>query len=125
MKEGEQSLQHYRETNNAQSLDDRQNIVVARLTSLSQAVTEKRTERQQKETLFNQVRGADPASDAADSFPLIGNNPAVVAAQSQLTALKAERISLAQTYGPDAPKMREVEVNSRRRPASWWRSATR
>jgi capsular exopolysaccharide synthesis family protein len=110
VKEGEQALQQYRETNNAQSLDDRQNIVVARLTSLSQAVTEKRTERQQRETLYNQVRSADPATDAADTFPLIGNNTAVVAAQSQLASLKAERISLSQTYGPDAPKMREVEV---------------
>lgn len=110
VKEGEQALQQYRETNNAQSLDDRQNIVVARLTSLSQAVTEKRTERQQKETLYNQVRGADPASDAADTFPLIGNNPAVVAAQSQLAALRSEQASLSQTYGPEAPKMREVEA---------------
>jgi len=109
VKEGEQALQQYREVNNAQSLDDRQNIVVARLTSLSQAVTEKRTERQQKETLYNQVRGADPSSDAADTFPAIGNNPSVVTAQSQLAALKAEQISLAQTYGPDAPKMREVD----------------
>jgi polysaccharide biosynthesis transport protein len=110
VKAGEQALQQYREVNNAQSLDDRQNIVVARLTSLSQAVTEKRTERQQRETLYNQVRGADAAGDAADTYPLIGNNPSVVAAQSQLAALKAERISLSQTYGPDAPKMREVEV---------------
>ena len=109
VKQGEQALQQYREVNNAQSLDDRQNIVVARLTSLSQAVTEKRTERQQKETLYNQVRGADPTSDSADTFPLIGNNPAVVTAQGQLAALKADRISLAQTYGPDAPKMREIE----------------
>jgi capsular exopolysaccharide synthesis family protein len=109
VKEGEQALQRYREVNNAQSLDDRQNIVVARLTSLSQAVTEKRTERQQKETLYNQVRGADPSSDAAETFPLIGNNPSVVTAQSQLAGLKAEQISLAQTYGPDAPKMREVD----------------
>jgi succinoglycan biosynthesis transport protein ExoP len=110
VKQGEQALQQYREVNNAQSLDDRQNIVVARLTSLSQAVTEKRTERQQKETLYNQVRGADPSSDAADGFPLISNNPAVVAAQSQLATLKAERITLSQTYGPDAPKMRDVEA---------------
>ncbi len=109
VKQGEQSLQEYRESNNAQSLDDRQNIVVARLTSLSQAVTEKRTERQRKETLYAQVRNADPASEAADTFPLIGNNPSVVAAQSQLAALRTERASLAQTYGPDAPKMREVD----------------
>ena len=115
VKLGEQSLQQYREVNNAQSLDDRQNIVVARLTSLNQAVTETRTERRSKETLYNQVRGADPTSDTADTFPLIGTNPAVVTAQDQLATLKADRIvARARHYGPDAPKMREIEAQDRR-----------
>ena len=110
MKASEDALTRYREQNNAQSLDDRQNIVVSRLTSLNETVTAKRTERQQKETLFNQVKNADPASDSADAYPLIGNNPSVVQAQSGLAALKAERATLAQTYGPDAPKMKDVEA---------------
>jgi len=110
LKASEDALTGYREQNNAQSLDDRQNIVVSRLTSLNEAVTAKRTERQQKETLYNQVRNADPASDTADAYPLIGNNPSVVQAQSNLASLKTERATLAQTYGPDAPKMKDVEA---------------
>jgi capsular exopolysaccharide synthesis family protein len=109
VKAAEDALTQYREVNNAQSLDDRQNMVVARLTSLNETVTRARPDRQQKETLYNQVKTADPTSDAADNFPLIGNNPAVVGAESQLAAHKAERATLAQTYGPDAPKMREIE----------------
>jgi succinoglycan biosynthesis transport protein ExoP len=109
LKASEDALTRYREQNNAQSLDDRQNIVVSRLTSLNEAVTAKRTERQQKETLYNQVRNADPTSESADSYPLIGNNPSVVQAQSNLASLKTERATLAQTYGPDAPKMKDVE----------------
>jgi capsular exopolysaccharide synthesis family protein len=109
VKASEDALTRYREVNNAQSLDDRQNMVVARLTSLNETVTRARTDRQQKETRFSQVRTADAASDAADSFPLIGNSPAVVSAQSQLAAHKAERATLSQTYGPDAPKIREIE----------------
>ena len=81
VKASEDSLTQYRETNNAQSLDDRQNVVVSRLNSLSQTVTGKRTERQQKEAMYNQVKNADPASDSADGYPLIGNSPAVVLAQ--------------------------------------------
>ena len=110
LKASEDALTRYREQNNAQSLDDRQNIVVSRLTSLNESVTAKRTERQQKETLYNQVRNADPTGDTADAYPLIGNNPSVVQAQSNLASLKSERSTLAQTYGPDAPKMKDVEA---------------
>jgi len=109
VKGSEEALTRYREQNHAQSLDDRQNIVVNRLTSLNETVTAKRTERQQKETLYNQVRNANPASDSADAYPLIGNNPSVVQAQGNLAALRIERATLAQTYGPDAPKMKDVE----------------
>jgi capsular exopolysaccharide synthesis family protein len=110
VKASEEALTRYREQHNAQSLDDRQNIVVSRLTSLNEAVTAKRTERQQKETLYSQVRNADATSDSADAYPLIGNNPSVVQAQSNLATLKSERATLAQTYGPDAPKMKDVEA---------------
>jgi polysaccharide biosynthesis transport protein len=110
VKASEEALTRYREQNNAQSLDDRQNIVVTRLTSLNETVTGKRTERQQKETLYNQVKNADPASDSADAYPLIGNSPSVVQAQSGLATLKTERATLAQTYGPDAPKMKDIEA---------------
>ena len=110
LKASEDALTRYREQNNAQSLDDRQNIVVNRLTSLNETVTTKRTERQQKETLYHQVKNADPTSDSADAYPLLGNNPAVVLAQTNLATLKTERATLAQTYGPDAPKMKDVET---------------
>jgi capsular exopolysaccharide synthesis family protein len=109
VKASEDALTHYREVNNAQSLDDRQNMVVASLTSLNVTVTKARTDRQQKETIYNQVKTANPTSDSADNFPLIGNSPAVVTAESQLSAHKSERAALAQIYGPDAPKMREIE----------------
>ena len=110
VKASEDALARYREVNNAQSLDDRQNMVVARLTSLNGNVTTARTNRQQKETLYNQVKNADPTSDSADGFALVGNNPAVIAAQNQLATLKSERATLAQNFGPDAPKMKEIEL---------------
>ncbi len=109
VKASEDALTQYRDVNNAQSLDDRQNMVVARLTSLNETVTRARTDRQQKETRYNQVRNADPAAESADNFPLIGNNPAVIAAESQLAAHRSTRATLAQTFGPDAPKMQDIE----------------
>ena len=109
VKESENALAQYRESNNAQSLDSSQNMVVARLTSLNETVTRARTERQGKETAYNQVKGADPATDAADNFPLIGNNTAVVLAQNQLALLKGQLVSIAQNYGPDWPARKELE----------------
>jgi succinoglycan biosynthesis transport protein ExoP len=109
VKGSEDALTQYRESNNAQSLDDRQNVVVSRFNSLSETVTAKRTERQQKEALYNQVRNADPASDSADGYPLVGNNPAVVMAQAALAALKSEHTTLAQNFGPDNPRIKDIE----------------
>ena len=98
VKESENALAQYRESNNAQSLDSSQNMVVARLTSLNETVTRARTERQAKETAYNQVRAADPATDAADNYSLIGNNTAVVLAQGQLAQLKGQLESVSQNY---------------------------
>jgi capsular exopolysaccharide synthesis family protein len=109
VKGSEDALSQYREANNAQSLDDRQNVVVSRLNALSQTVTGKRTERQQKEALYAQVKNADPASDSADGYPLIGNSPSVVIAHATLSTLKSEQATLAQNFGPDNPRMKEID----------------
>jgi capsular exopolysaccharide synthesis family protein len=109
VKASEEGLTQYRETNNAQSLDDRQNVVVGRLNSLSETVTAKRTERQQKETMYNQLRNADPTADSADAYPLIGNSPSVVGAQAQLATFRAEQATLAQNFGPDNPRMKDID----------------
>ena len=60
----ESDLTRYRESKNALSLEDRQNIVVQRLNSLNDSVTKARTGRLTRETAFNQLKGADPANDS-------------------------------------------------------------
>ena len=72
--EGERSLADYRETQDALSLDDRQNIVVARLNQLNDAVTRAETARVQKQALYAQVRDVSPDSPAVDSFPAIARD---------------------------------------------------
>src|SRR5687767_6114210 len=51
----ERAMAEYREGQNAMSLDDGQNIVVARLNSLNDAVTKAKTARLQKETAYRQL----------------------------------------------------------------------
>ena len=67
--EGERALAEYRESQDALSLDDRQNIVVARLNQLNGAVTRAQTTRVQKQALYAQVRDVSPDSPAVGSFP--------------------------------------------------------
>src|SRR5918995_2241765 len=50
----ERAMAEYRETNNALSLEDRQNTVVANLTQVNDQYTRTRTERIQKEAMYNQ-----------------------------------------------------------------------
>ncbi len=107
--EGE--LTKYRESKNALSLGDRQNIVVQRLNTLNDSVIRARTTRLSKETAFNQVKGADPNNDAIDTFPVIGANPAVVDAKNKLLAAQADKASLvSRNFGPEWPAMKAADA---------------
>jgi capsular exopolysaccharide synthesis family protein len=107
--EAETAMSSYREKQNAQALEDRQNIVVSRLNTLNDTVTRARTTRLQKEAAFNQVKSVDPKSDAADSFPAITTNPGVIEAKTRLNDLNAEKARLAARYLPGHPDLMKIE----------------
>lgn len=108
--ESETALSRYREANNAQSLDDKQNIVTARLTNVNDQLTRSRGTRLSKETLYNQIRLADPKEDSSDNFPAIGTNPNVVAAKNALLKAEGEKAALvAQNFGPEWPAMKTAD----------------
>ena len=69
-------LAEYRETQNALSLEDRQNLIVARLNQVNDAVARARTARIQKEALYNQVLD----SKNLDSIAAVAANPVSVLA---------------------------------------------
>jgi capsular exopolysaccharide synthesis family protein len=108
--DSEAALTEYREARNALSLGDRQNITVARLNALNETVTRQRTERLQKEATYSQLKGIDPASDAADGFPVIAASPGVVEAKNRLTDLMAERARLSARYLPSHPEMQKLDL---------------
>jgi succinoglycan biosynthesis transport protein ExoP len=106
----EAALSQYRESNNAQSLDDKQNLVTARLTNVNDQLTRARGARLSKETLYNQIKNADPKDDASDNFTAIGNNANVVTAKNALLKSDSERAALvAKGYGPDWPALKAAE----------------
>ena len=108
---GEHRLAEYRETQDALSLDEGQDIVIARLRTLNEAVTRVESTRAQKEVLFNQVRHLDPTSEAAASFPAVANDPGVQAARARLVALETDRARLSQRYGPKHPRILKIETS--------------
>jgi capsular exopolysaccharide synthesis family protein len=108
--EAEAAMTRYREERNALSLEDRQNIVVARLNQLNDTVTRARTTRLQKEGVYEQLKTVDPASDAAEAFPAIATNQNVVEAKNRVAELSAERARLAGRYLPGHPAMAKIEA---------------
>src|SRR5262245_1992263 len=76
VQDSEQALATYREKQNAMSLDDKQNIVTQRLTALNEAMIRARTEKIQKELLFNQVKSVS-ATGSVDSIPAVATSPQV------------------------------------------------
>jgi capsular exopolysaccharide synthesis family protein len=104
----ERAMAEYQEAQNAISLDDRQNIVIARLNSLNDAVTKAKTARLQKEAAYRQLGKIKPDDPEADNYPAIARNPAIQEIKLQLANLSSERARLSQRYGPQHPEMEKV-----------------
>ena len=109
--EGERALAEYRESQDALSLDDRQNIVVARLNQLNDAVTRAQTTRVQKQALYAQVRDVSPDSPAVGSFPAIAQNSAVQDLRANLGDLESEKARLSERYGEQHPDIVNLTVS--------------
>jgi polysaccharide biosynthesis transport protein len=110
LQKSEAALGQYREANNAQSLDEKQNVVTSQLTNVNDSLMRTRGDRLAKETLFNQIKGADPKDDASDNFPAIGNNPQVVTAKNALLKAEGDKAALvAEGKGPQWPAMIAAE----------------
>lgn len=108
--DAETAMAAYREEKNALSLEDRQNIVVARLNQLNDTVTRARTTRLQKEAVVRQLTGVNPANDGADAYPVIAASPGVIEAKNRLAELVARRAQLAGRYKAGHPEMTKLEM---------------
>jgi polysaccharide biosynthesis transport protein len=118
LSESEAALSQYREQNNANSLDEKQNLIGSRLIQLNDTVTTARNARLTKQAIYEQLKGANPNDDAIDNFPVIGSNAAVVDAKNALATLAAQQQSLSSRYLPGHQKMVEINTqvdNARRR----------
>ena len=101
----EQALQHYREQTDAVSLEDKQNIVVQKLSDLNTAVTRAKTERIQKEAAYNQIRTLQNDRAALDTFPAILSNTFIQQQKGELADLQRQQAQLSDKLGPNHPDM--------------------
>ncbi len=109
VEDSERALAEYRDKENAMSLDDKQNIVIARLTQLNDAVIKAKTTRVQKEALYNQVKSIS-AGTSPGAIPVIASDPQVQALNTRLAELQREKARLSERYGDKHPAV--VQVNA-------------
>ena len=107
VEDSERGLAEYRDKQNALSLDDKQNIVLSRLNALNDAVTKAKSNRIQKEALFNQVKTLAPGS-APDTLPIIAGNVAIQNLKAKLADLQREKVRLSERYGEKHPALQNV-----------------
>ena len=103
----EAELQRYKEQHDAVAVEDRQNIVVQRLSDLNGAATKAKTTRIEKEALYNQLRSIQN-SNAIDSFPAVLGNDYIQKLKSDLGDLQRQQAELADKYGDRHPEMVKV-----------------
>jgi succinoglycan biosynthesis transport protein ExoP len=118
LSQSEAALTDYREAHNAGSLEEKQNLVVSRLNQLNETLTKSRNDRIAKQAVYDQLKGANPANDDIDNFPIIGTNTGVIDAKNALALLNATKSSYTGRYLPGHPKMVEIDVqidNAKRR----------
>jgi polysaccharide biosynthesis transport protein len=105
----EARLQQYREKNDALSLEDRQNIVVQKLTDLNAALTRAKTERLQKEAMYRQLVEVQDNPAEIDTYPAILSNQFIQQQKSELAGLQRKQAQLSEKFGDRHPEMIEVQ----------------
>ena len=105
----ERAMASYREEQNAGSLEDRQNIVVARLNQLNDVVTKAKTTLVQKESLYNQVKTLSPGA-SPETIPAILQNQYIQSLKTQVAELERDRANLSERYGDRHPEI--IKVNA-------------
>lgn len=108
LEQSEQALQKYREQTGAVALEDRQNIVVQRLADLNAAVTKARTDRIEKEAVYNQVRDAQNNRALLDTVPAILSNSFIQQLKAQMADLQRQQAQMAEKLGERHPDMVKV-----------------
>jgi polysaccharide biosynthesis transport protein len=96
----DEALQEFGSRHGIVSLDEKENIIMQRLTELNDTLTKSESERMAKEALFRQSKDKD-----FDSLPTILENKVIQDLKQTLNQLDAQYTKLLETYKPEYPEM--------------------
>lgn len=111
LEESEAALVRYREMHNAASVDDRQNIVVQKLTELNAQVTLAKIDRIDKQSLYNQIESVRKSGGSLEGVPVVMANEVVQKLKMEIAGLEEKRVQMAAQYGPNWPPMKELSAS--------------
>jgi len=101
----ERALQAFREQNGTVTVaEGTSSIAVQRLTDLNSALIKARTERLNKEALYNQLKSMQ-ASGTIDTFPAVLANDYIQGLKTSLSEAQREQAQLSERYGDVHPEM--------------------
>jgi succinoglycan biosynthesis transport protein ExoP len=105
LKESEEKLQQYKEEHNAVSLEDTQNITVAKLKDLNSQETQAKGERIKLESDLGLLRSIPPDDvDRMLQVPSVSAIPQVQAIRAQIVTAEADLAAIQKRYLPKHPK---------------------
>jgi capsular exopolysaccharide synthesis family protein len=113
VEESEADLHRYKEENKIVSLEEKQNIIVQRLSELNTAVTQAKTERISLETLYNQIIKYAGKEAVIESLPSVINNKLIQELKAKYITLQAEHRKVSQKLGNKHPHIIEITSEMR------------
>jgi polysaccharide biosynthesis transport protein len=109
LEKSEAALQGFKEQRKTVAVDDRQNIVVQKLSDLNGAVTRAKMERIAKEQLYKRATELRSNPSSLDTLPGVAGASYVRQLREELAGLQRRRAELSEQYGELHPDM--VTVN--------------
>ncbi len=100
-----EALRAYQHENGIVPVGEQASLTVQKLTDLTTAYTKAKTDRIEKETLFNQLELSVRERAGLETFPAIANNPLVQELKSELIGLQRQETQLAQKFGDRHPTL--------------------
>jgi polysaccharide biosynthesis transport protein len=105
LKTSESAMHGYMTSNDAVSVEDRQNIVVQKLSELNTALTRAKTDRMSKEALYEQLQAVRGDPSSLGSLPVVLSNPMLQQLRGQFADLKQKELGMSQELGDEHPSL--------------------
>ncbi|MGH9522537.1 MAG: GumC family protein [Terriglobales bacterium] len=99
----QQKLVAYQKDNEILGIDEKQNIITAKLTELNQELTAAEADRMQRQALFDLTKNG-----ASDALPGVTDNRVIQKLKEQEADLKDQYAQATTRFGPSYPKVQEL-----------------